>query len=368
MRRFATCLVLLAPLLPAAAAATTAPSLTQRIAIDGRLDEYAHDEWVLDATTPLSETGGDSRWGADSEITRVALTWDREFLYVAVELAVRDARVAVFIANRAGGLPTLENAGDFRRAITLLDPVNLVALAGGSRPPQVARSDAAHPFGLVDRAALPAAIAVSLDGRGGFEMAVPWSMLSPGRPVRLVAAITGETGEGAGDAAPDPSASLDPDPHARSVLDRVLTFVADADGDGAADAGVAPRADVVVTPHTESTLPRGGAKLAVEVSPRVFAPDRAEAAALSFPAQDVDEIYLTCEVFSIDGSRVRTLFTDAPRARVGGSLAPDPRDRWDGTDDRGEVVRGGTYVLVAGWGLARGERSARATAAVAVVR
>jgi hypothetical protein len=232
----------------------------------------------------------------------------------------------------------------------------------------VARSDTAHPFGLVDRGALPAAIAVSLDGRGGFEMAVPWSMLSIERPVRLAAAITGETGEGAGDAAPDPSAALDPDRFGRAVLDRMLVVDADADDDGLADPGVAPRSVVSVEPQSDATLPRGDAKLALEVRPRAFAPDRAQTAALSFPVQDLDEIYLTCDVFSIDGSHVKTLFADALRARVDGSLAPDPRDQWDGTDDRGQVVRGGAYVLVAAWGLSRGERSARATASVVVVR
>jgi hypothetical protein len=368
-RRLSTGLALLFSILPTAADATTAPSLAQRVHIDGVLDEYAPDEWVLDASSTLPEPDDDSSWGDDNEITRVALTWDRDFLYLAVEFRARDAQAALLVANRAGGLASLEDAGTFRRAIELPGAaINLIALATFSAQPEVARADDAHPFALVDRARLPAASRGSLDGRGGFEMAVPWSMLAIANPIRLAAAVTGGLGEGAGDAAPDASAELEADRFARAVLDRLLVIDADLDDDGVADAGVAPRASSSVEPHAEPPLARGDAKLALSVDPRAFAPERGETAGVSFRVDELDEVYVSCRVFSIDGSPVRTLFTDALRTRLGGALAPDPRDHWDGRDDRGEVVRGGAYVVVAEWGLARGEKSARATAAVVVAR
>jgi len=369
MRRVAAALVLFASFLPPAACATTAFSLSDRITIDGTLDEYAGDEWVLDATSSLPETDRDSRWGSDNDISRVAVTWDRGFLYVAVEFRTFDTFAAVLFSNRAGGLFSLEDAGALRRAIDVPGiPINLIALAAPGRSPEVARVDAANPFSLVDRATLPAAVKGGLDGRAGFEMAVPWTFLTLANPVRLVGAITGEVGEGAGDAAPDPTAALDSDRFARATLDRGLVFDADTNDDGLSDIGVAPRTAATLEPGSDPARSRTDADLAVDVDPRAFAPDQGEAAAFSFRVESLDAVYVSCAVFSIDGSRVKTLFEDVLRTRLGDALTPDARDRWDGTNAAGEIVRGGAYAVVAEWGPARGERAGRATAAVVVVR
>ena len=369
MGRVATGLALIALLLPVAARSTTAPSLSDRVFIDGSLDEYAPDEWVLDVTSLLPETNHDSRWGRDNDISRVAITWDHRFLYLAVEFRSHDSQAIVLVSNRSGGLASLDDTGTFRRAIDMPGiPINLVALASPGRPPEVARVDAAHPFSLVDRATLPAAVIGDLDGRAGVEMAIPWSIVVIDLPVRIVGAITGEVGQGAGDSAPDASAVLDPDRYARASLDRWLVIDADLDDDDVADSGVSPRAAVVVEPDAGATRPRDDATLAIDVTPRAFAPDRGEFADLSFSVGSVDEVYVTCEVYSINGTRVRTLFADALRTRSGTALIPDPRDRWDGTNESGVVVRGGAYVVAAQWGLSRSERSGRATAAAVVVR
>lgn len=176
---------------PLAAHATTANSLSGRVVIDGVLDEYDPDEWVLDDSTTFPEIAVDSRWGSDNDISRIALTWDRTYLYIGVEARTFDSFLALFISNRAGGLTTLENAGEFRRAIQLPSPVNLIALAEPGRIPDVARADDTHPFGLVDRGAVHVAINGVRTGPVGFEMAVPWSILSLAQPVKLVASITG---------------------------------------------------------------------------------------------------------------------------------------------------------------------------------
>jgi hypothetical protein len=41
---------------------------------------------------------------------------------------------------------------------------------------------------------------------------------------------------------------------------------------------------------------------------------------------------------------------------------------WDGRDERGDIVRGGSYILVANWGYSRGEHAGRAKTAVVVAR
>ena len=366
-RRFARLVFVL--LLPVTAHATTAPSLSGRIHIDGVLDEYAADEIVLDTTSSLPEPGDDSAWGRDDDISRVALTWDHDFLYLAVEGRTFDTFLALFVSNRAGGLHTLEHAGSFRRAIALPDfPVNLIALAQPERMPEVARADDSHPFALVDRGALPAAVAGTRNGPVGFEMAVPWSMLSLANPVRLVSAITGDVGTGAGDAAPDASSMIDDDRFARAVLDRSLSVVSDADGDGLPDAGVSPRSAVSIEGGTAPASARADAELEIDVAPRAFAPDRGEQAAFSFRIGTGERVFLSAAVYATNGDRVRTLFSDQERVPQNGVLPSGPDDAWDGRDAGGGVVRGGAYIVLVEWGRARGERSERAKAAVVVVR
>jgi hypothetical protein len=366
MGRFATGLVLASLLLPATTHATTAPSLSDRIRIDGVLDEYAVDEFVVDATSPLRETAGDSRWGTDDDISRVALTWDHTFLYIAVEGRSFDSFLALFVSSRAGGLRTLEDAGGFRRAIELPGlPINLIALAQPERMPDVARADDAHPFALVDRGALPAAISGTRNGPVGFEMAVPWSMLSLANPVRLVAAITGDVGTGAGDAAPDPSAALDDNRFERAVLDRHLVFNADANRDGVPDDSVSTRALATVHGGTTPSSSGNDAEVRFDVVKRAFAPDRGEYSDVGFEVES-GVVFVNFHVYSLEGERIRFVNEQYPDIRItGGSMVPV---LWDGADDNGTIVPGGTYIVVADWGHSPGQHLGREKAAVVVVR
>lgn len=365
MGRYCAGLVIVALLQPLSAHATTANSLSGRVIIDGALNDYTTDEWVLDNSTTVRETSGDSRWGTDNEISRVALTWDREFLYIGVEARTFDSFLQLFIANRAGGLTTLEETGDFRRAIQLPGAVNLIALAQPGRIPDVARADDSHAFSLVDRGAVPAAIAGVRTGPVGFEMAVPWSMLSLARPVNLTAAITGEVGTGAGDAAPDASATLETDRFVRAVLDRMLVADADTDDDGLADIGISPRTAIAVN-GTSPSGARPEAKLTLNASPRAFAPERGETTTLRLDVQGVgnNQIYVTFSIFSMEGELVRHVNNGSSLKVSDGSLLL----AWDGFDDRDHIVRGGTYLVIVDWGYNQGEHSGRAKTAVVVAR
>jgi hypothetical protein len=364
--RLATGLAIASLLLPATPHATTAPSLSDRIRIDGVLDEYAPDEFVLDATSSLPETANDSKWGTDDDISRVALTWDHSYLYVAVEGRSFDSFLALFVSNRGGGLRTLEDAGAFRRALQLTDfPVNLMALAQPERLPEVARADDSHPFALVDRGTVPAAVAGTRNGPVGFEMAVPWSMLSLANPLRVLAAITGEVGSGAGDAAPDPNASLDDDRFARAVLDVHIGLVPDANRDGVPDDSVSTRATAVIEGGATPALSSDDADVRFDVVKRAFAPDRGESSDVGFEVVS-GVVFVNFHVYSLEGERVRFLNADSPDIRItAGSMVPA---LWDGRDDSGTIVPGGTYIVVAEWGYGRGEHSGREKAAVVVVR
>ena len=362
MGRFATGLVIVALLLPPAAHATTAASLSNRIKVDGVLDEYASDEWMV-------EPVDDSAWFPENELLQMAVTWDRDYLYLAVNGFAFDSFLALFVSNRAGGLRTLEDTGEFRRAIEFPGvPINLIALAQPERNPEIARADDTHPFALVDRASIPAAVEKNSSSTVGFEMAIPWTVLSISNPVRLVAAITGDVGTGVGDSAPDASVRASSDRFARAVLDRLFVVDADTDDDGLADVGVSPDSVATITAGTQPSSEREDASLSIDVSPRAFAPDTGETAAFTYRMDATAPVFVSGAVYSMDGDRVRELFRDEMRTPSNGVLPAGPNDAWDGRDANGEIVRGGAYVVLVEWGFARGERAERARAAVVVVR
>jgi hypothetical protein len=365
-----------ASLLPPPARATTAASLADRIVIDGRVSDWAADEWVLDSTTSLPEPDGDSRWGAYEELLRVGVTWDARFLYVAVEFRASSSALFAGLRCESGGLASLDGAGLFRRAIDLPFASNVLLLADPRGAPLVARVDGSGPLVGVDRAAAPAVTRAPLGENAVFEAALPWSLLSLALPLEIVTALTGGEGTGAGDAAPDPSVALPatatPASKARASLDRWLSVPADADQDGVPDAGISPRTVATVGADADAPSPRSGAPVVdARMTPRVFAPDNGESADLAVTvsdAADVETLYVTARVYAMDGTEVRVLYQDAARTVAGAGLEADPRDRWDGRDSGGAIVAGGVYVVSVEWGRVAGEKAGRATAGVAVAR
>jgi hypothetical protein len=364
-RLFAGFVALLA-LFPSSAAATTAAALSDRISIDGDPGDFAADEWILDAASAFPERGDDSRWGVDNDVARVAVTWDRARLYLAVDFTASASAILVMIANGPGGVASLDAAGEFRRAIDPPFAANLLLLAGPGAPPRVARADAAHAFGLVDRATVPAVVVAAPDGRASFEASIPWTLLDVSRPVALVVAVTGGTGTGAGDAAPDPRTAPVTDRYARVVLDRWIVLDPDADTDGAADAGVAPRAAAVVEPDADPALETGDAEILVTRDRGVFAPDRGESVTFTLrtAAGTFDRIEGRCVILGVDGREVRAIAI--PATGPAGEITVT----WDGRDAGGRVCDGGVFVAAfdVEFSAAGGRRRASERTGVAVAR
>ena len=366
VRRLAPALVALFALLPPDAAATTAGSLSDRIFLDGRLDDYAADEWILDASTAFPERGDDSRWGIDNDVARVAVTWDAARLYLAVDFTAASSGILVMIANGPGGITTLDATGEFRRAIDLPFAANLLLLAAPGAEPRVARADATHAFGLVDRATIPAVIAANAGAAAGFEAWIPWGVIDPSRPLRVVIAVTGDVGTGAGDAAPDARTALASDRARRVVLDRWISLTPDADADGGADGGVSPRAAAVVEPDTAPPGAEGDAGIGVSVDRAAFAPDRGESATFTIRTASgpFGDLSGRCVIHGMDGREVRVL----PIPATG--FADEVQVWWDGRDGAGRVCDGGVYVAAFDVEFTAGGARERATkrTGVAVVR
>jgi len=355
--------------LPTTAVSTTAPDLSARIVIDGAAVEYAADEWVLDGTSPRPERANDSRWGADNDVRRIAATWDSTRLYIAVDCATFDSGLMLWIEYRPGGVARLDGLFELRRQISFSDfAPNCIVDA---RPGEVTVSMVSAGRALQRRSEdeVPRAFDRTPQG-GALELAIPWAeAFPPGGTVRLVAAITGGPGSGAGDGAPDPSVSLPPGRTDPVTLDQVLAVTVDADRDGAPDTGVAPRSVSAVEPGGIA-LPRSGADIEVLLTGKTLAPDLGETVefALSNPSGDPVRVYATCSIYGIDGRLVRVLYEDDARTLNPGVNPIDVLDRWDGRDARGGIVPGGIYAINLVWGEERGAREGSFNASVAIVR
>jgi hypothetical protein len=350
--------------------AESGADLSARVAVDGRLDEYTADEWVLDPDRAPFERTGDSRWGTDNDIRRVAVTWDHARLYVAVECATFDAGVLLLLDHATGGIDDMRALTNLRRAVVFsgFAPDLLVLAEPESQRPVAWRfSSGGAPETLGDGVVE----AFFASTQGALEAAIPWPLVrSASGVVDFVAAITGGEGTGCGDAAPDPSAVLGVPRTGLAVLDRVLRVVVDSDLDGTPDAGVAPRDVAAVVPDDRGAVV-DEVTLRVRPALRSFAPDLGEIVEFSLEregAVGVERVYVTARVYSLSGEVVRVLYEDDPRDFTDATPGAAMLDAWDGTDRGGAVVAGGIYVINVGWGVARGSRTGGASASVAVIR
>jgi hypothetical protein len=186
--------------------------------------------------------------------------------------------------------------------------------------------------------------------------------------VKLLSCITGGAGTGTGDAAPDPSRLLSSNQQAQAYLDNALTLTVDDNLDGEPDMGVMPRSETSF--EFEQRTPAGADRnIALQLETNSFAPDEGEVLRLHINVSDCfvpQLLYVSCDVYSVSGERVRVLFHDEARMLQTG--AEPPWDVWDGRDDRGEIVRGGMYVVTATSGASPGAVSSSAKESVAVVR
>jgi hypothetical protein len=358
-------------MLPVLCLAVTAPDLSSRIRIDGNLDDFDADEWVLDSFTRFAESPVDSRWGSDNDISRIAVTWDHNNLYVGVEVVASGSVLMVVVEHTVGGVSDLVSAGDLRRNVIFsrITP-NLVFEAGRASAEAVgAVVGILGPFRYLGPDAYSSRFFQPARGAGALELAIPWANILPeSGQIKVLAFVTAGAGTGAGDAAPDPRSLLSVQRDMQARLDNAATLVVDGDYDGEPDIGVSPRGEVTFEfIQTEPVGPGVGFEIRLD-NPSVL-PDTGEPLRFTILARDETatvQAYQTCEVFSSSGDRVRTLFRDELRA-----YAPDLtpfEDVWDGRDDNGDIVAGGIYILNVTSGVSPGAKSDVARKSVGVVR
>jgi hypothetical protein len=369
MNRLVLALSILA--LPTVSLGASAPDLSSRIRIDGNVSEYTQDEWVLDTATAFREFPDDSRWGADNDIHRIAVTWDTTFLYIAIEGEYQSSALMAFLEHAARGVPDLISAGPLRRnvAFSSLTPNLIVEAAAASPEAVTAAVSVAEPLRYLDSGEFQSRFFQPARGEGALEVALPWELVFPNVGyVKLLAIVTGGVGSGAGDAAPDPATLLDFHRQAQARLDNAITVPVDAGHDGSPDMGVEPRS-VVSFEFAQNEPVRDDREISLRLESKSFAPDNSQVLRFQIGAacgDDPVQLYVTCDVYSVSGERVRVLFVNEPRTFQSG-VAPQ-WDEWDGRDDRGQIVRGGAYIVNAVSGASPGSVTSSARKSAAVVR
>lgn len=362
--------------------AQTGRDLRPRIAIDGLVDEYTLDEWVLDAGTSVPEPPGDSRWGLDNDIRRIAVTWDVYNLYVAIECTVANTAVLLCVDCGCGGFAGLQDVPLLERNIVFRDCTpNVIVHAGRSLDrPQALSADCAHAPRILFEDEYRALLYQGKFPDGALEVAIPWELFpefrvmgdeivvpAAGYSLRLLAAISGGEATGAGDAAPNTTLLLDNDSTSVALLDNHIIIPLDADGNGTLDIGAAPRQAARFAQERQThigTIP----DMAVTVDKKAFAPDEGEQVKFRaiFKTGTAAPVAVTAGVYSVSGSLVRVLF--AERSVTPGRDFMTAWEEWDGRDADGAIVAGGIYIIAVSAGTGGAGVKHIAKEAVAVIR
>jgi hypothetical protein len=383
MTRF-TVIFLSLIVLPAALLGTSGRDLRSRIIIDGYTTDWEDDEWVLDAATVFPEIPGDSRWGRDNDITRIAVTWDNYNLYVAVPAVTVSTTLMLFLDSVCGGLDDLTHQEFFRRNIEFggISPnfmVQVDRMASGTIGGYV---DCTRPFNLIENKHYQSIYRQDGVENGALELALPWEIIGGFEPtdsgvivpadntwLGVLAVITGSAGTGSGDAAPNPSVVLENDSTQTAILDNDIQIALDSNGDGFVDIGVSPR-DIVVyalPPDVLDNPVRQVLPIKIPLDQKLYSPDLGGVVEFPVTLDPADyelPVYVTARIYSAAGQLVRTLVEDEPMV-----LSTDPVGiPWDWKDDRGSIVPGGIYVIAVSGGAGKGTSKNTAKASFAIAR
>jgi hypothetical protein len=394
------------------AAAAPQSDLTERIAIDGFSADFdstetlfgINDEFVKNGQRcvpggappcPLEEATSDSQWGFFNDVNQIHVTWDAEFLYVAVDGITWNNNLMLFFdvtrQNRSDlgpGLPNMVNVNSWRRNITFangFEPDFFLATWDGNSTPQIWTYQSPRVVNQLSASAFRTAATFSSNAEGrAMEAAIPWPVvfqrdsvvvssaygdtvpvIPPGFDMlRMVACVTaGGDGTGSPDSAPDNFSGFQVDGNAPALLDNFVQIPLDL-----LDAAGAPNPDRV------PDLPGAGQTFTVDLQSRTDFLQRPPIAGVAFSLADLDILHgvvapergrdlefrialdqrlsetdaegrtvsVTAEIYDLRGERRRVLF-EATRFAVL-DLSRDAV-RWDGRDQQGRIVEGGIYVL-----------------------
>ena len=186
--------------------AGTAINLSDRIVIDGSTADYLDDETIFQRTPSggPEESTIDSQWGRFNDINNVRITWDANYLYVAVEGYCFDNNTMIFFDSLP--LPDGQNAGwksfssiegGWRRAVSFgngFNPELFLATWDNNTVPQLWTYTGPNQDQQVANGSFPTAATFSRDlPDRAMEAAIPWDTFFLGQGHREFDAAYGDT-------------------------------------------------------------------------------------------------------------------------------------------------------------------------------
>lgn len=403
---FALALGLLAPLSPAAA--RTARNLDARMRVDGYSSDFVPgDEEVFGLTVSgvPQEARDDSKW-QNNEVHQVHITWDAQYLYVAVDGKIwGNNMVLLFDTMPNRGLSDMTALNSWRRNVnfdtfgrypgdefmpdvfgatwdTNTNPRLLTHLSGNQVDDQLVGPE----FRAV------ATFDQGNDNRS-MEFAIPWRNVFAGlggggtrdtvvtvggvtdtlrrmplgvRSIKLAVFVTGSwDGSGGPDSAPDNLRGHTDDGNANVILDNYATIELDrGDDTGMGFGGPDGIPDWDVSPSERVTFRYAPPITAVRFSigditldRPAFKPDLGDGVRFLVrldppldPNEPIDvarRAIFSANVYDASGRWVRNLFLNenVQAIRASEALNETGLARWDGRDANGRVVDPGIYIL-----------------------
>jgi len=408
--------------------AQSSADLSGRIVIDAVLDDWNPVECIFRTTrlcsvlalpTPceVEEPPDDSAWSKLQDVHQVKVTWDAQFLYLAVEGVIADHALILLLDTRAGGLENMLALRDWRRAIRFSEafkPDFLLTVRDRDRSPELWRVQGVQSLEAIDPDRFQASASFQVDAAGAaLEAAIPWSILFPEAPLRVnpdslapaepmfvlpadagvqglrlqAVVVHASDALGAADVAPDASNPLPLSDRDAVRLDRA----AHIDWRGASAGPFVAFGAAVQTQTTPRFVPDSTGTRRAPLTFRLFETydlqgtlnqptrlllaDAGHEVGFVFDFEDatLEQVYVSAVIFSMRGEPMQVLYENSLR-RTAVGMAPWGRfsnpdeDRWNGEGRRGTSVDAGMYLLRVTAGLTPGAVSARQQRTLVVVR
>ncbi len=330
----------------------SAPDLSDRIVIDGYSSDFQPEERLLidplpNCPTPL-ESDNDSKWGIYNDVRGIDVTWDANYLYVAVDACSWDNNTILFIDIYDDyGIRNMLDLNTWKRAFKFYNsnPDFFLATWDTNTSPQFWKMQTGSET-QADQLTIEAYSSLNtgkLDR--SMEAKIPWNILYPQEnmqdaiknnpTIKFIAVITSGSDYKSGpDVAPDNLGGMPSDANKSVVLDNYVQINIDPDGNGIPDFGVQPAYNTVFYKRPP-------------IKPTTLKIEK-----VNFPNGKVFSPYRQSLVFNIQTNRISPFHTkiyDINGKYIGKAKSIEGEDlswKWDGKDKTGKIVSSGVYIIL----------------------
>ena len=235
----------------------TAPDLSSRIEIDGFSNDFQNDEVMLvDSLGSFIEPDWDSYWGEFNDVEQIKVTWDSNYLYVAVDACSWDNNVILFLdVYDDYGLTEMNDLNTWKRSFFFYNqnPDFFLSTWDTNTNPQfwqMREGENLNADEIPDLEDYATFDTGNLDR--SMEAAIPWELIyyegNSGQrtmqnypTIKFVTLITsGDDNTSGPDVAPDNLGGMSDDSSQLLVIDNYIEVTIDMDGDGLPDLNINP--------------------------------------------------------------------------------------------------------------------------------